>query len=35
MVLVGGVVYLALLLVFQRLLPNYRPLEGIAQALRE
>jgi O-antigen/teichoic acid export membrane protein len=35
MVLVGGAVYLALLLVFQRLLPNYRPLEGIAQALRE
>jgi len=35
LILVGGVVYLALILVFQRLLPNYRPLEGIAQALRD
>jgi O-antigen/teichoic acid export membrane protein len=35
LILVGGALYFALILVFQRLLPNYRPLEGIAQALRE
>jgi O-antigen/teichoic acid export membrane protein len=35
MVLFGGAAYFALILIFQRLLPNYRPLEGIAEALRE
>jgi hypothetical protein len=34
-ILVGGAVYFAFILVLQRLLPNYRPLEGIAQALRD
>jgi lipopolysaccharide exporter len=35
MILIGAAIYFALIAVFQRCIPNYQPLKGIAEAIKE